>query len=345
MHTHRLSHGRWSPRCLFGLLVLAPLALLTGCQNDDITTYHAPRAETSTSNYGRKRLIAVIFPQDETMWVVKLIGPEKQVEPLVADFDKIVESVELTKDDAKPITWTVPPGWSELPGNKDRFTIAALKSPGDEPLEVTISVPLKHSSLLENVIRWRGQVGLTSRITEEQVEQITKQAMINGVNTRRVDLVGTTMTAAKPAPHPMVGLPNAADKPIQYKTPADWKEMPNGQFSLAKFAVQSGNEQAVVSISPLRGQERLLLANVNRWRGEVDLEGIGENQLKKDLKDEKVGGIEAQYLKLEGDQKSTLVFLVQRGDETWFFKMMGSKNLVEKQEAVFKEFCHSVEFK
>ena len=75
------------------------------------------------------------------------------------------------------------------------------------------------------------------------------------------------------------------------------------------------------------------------------LKAIDEDQLKKELKDDKVGGAEAQYIKIVGDKNSILGVIVKRGDQTWFFKMIGPKALVEKQETAFKDFCHSVEFK
>ena len=199
----------------------------------------------------------MIFPQDKQMWVVKLLGPEKQVEPLVGDFDKIVESVELTKDEAKPIVWKLPAGWTQLPGNKDRF--ATLKSPGDNPQEVSISLPLPESPLLDNVVRWRRQVGLTSPITEEQAELFAKKVKVNGVDALRVDLLGTTIDFGEYRRSPLQCPACRTSRPNQSSTkrrragkkcPAESSASPSLPWRVATI-------QAVVSVSPLPGQSRL----------------------------------------------------------------------------------------
>ena len=86
------------------------------------------------------------------------------------------------------------------------------------------------------------------------------------------------------------------------------------------------------------------LANVNRWRDQIKLKPIDAEQLKKDAKEDKVGALAATYVKLVGADNSILGFMVERGNQVWFFKMTGPKELVEKQEAAFVDFCRSVEF-
>jgi hypothetical protein len=343
MPIRRLVDRRWSSRLLLGVLVVAPLAILSGCQNDDITTYQAPRSESLAALRFRQRLVAVIIPQGDNMWVFKLLAPEQKVGAVVEDFDHLIGSVELSKDAAKPIDWSLPKDWTQLPGNAQRY--ATLKTPGDEPAEVSVT-RLPNSPFLENINRWRKQIGL-SAITEEQAELFTRRVPIKDkdVMAKRVDMLGAMMTSTNGRSPDASLLDGKSDQTINYKTPEGWKEMPAGQFSVANFSVQSGDDKAVVTVSPLGGKAGSLLENVNRWRDQVKLPKIDEEQLKKDLQPDKVGGVEAQYVKINGDKEIILGFIVKRGDKTWFFKMMGPKDLVGKQETVFKEFCRSVEFK
>ena len=60
---------------------------------------------------------------------------------------------------ARVLRWSVPAGWTELPGSGSRA--ATLRPPGEGPVEVSILVlPGAAGGELANVNRWREQLGL-----------------------------------------------------------------------------------------------------------------------------------------------------------------------------------------
>jgi hypothetical protein len=343
----RLSLRRWLLHWLSCPLFLCAPLLLTGCQKDEITTYEAPRSEplAAAGVRFRQRLIAVAIPQEKQLWVVKLLGPEKQVAAVIDQFDELIKSVELTKEAGKPIAWKLPEGWKQLPGNEIEFRYATFSIAADEALEVSVSrVDNIKAAKLDNINRWRRQIGLGA-IQEDQVDQFSKSETIkSGEPAWRVDMTGAMMTpAAKKSSNPI-----SQDRPVKprkYKIPDGWKEVAPAQFSVANFVIQQGDDRAEVSLSPLSAEGSSLLQNVNRWRkNQLGLPEIDDAQLKKDLKADKVDGVEAQYIKLAGEKKTILGFIVTRGKFTWYLKMIGPKDLVEKQETAFLEFCRSLEF-
>ena len=144
---------------ILGLIVLN----LFGCRGEeDITRTTERRIEYNKSEAPKAekvptRILGVIAPGDEgTSWFFKLMGPAEAVAGQQAAFDQFLSTIEFNKKADKPVTWTLPEGWREGP-RKGRYA-TILIGPGDEPLE--LSVMPAGGDLLDNVNRWRGQLGL-----------------------------------------------------------------------------------------------------------------------------------------------------------------------------------------
>ena len=64
--------------------------------------------------------------------------------------------------------------------------------------------------------------------------------------------------------------------------PAGWQEVPAAQFLLAEYSIAGANgAKAEVNVAQLSGDGGGLLANVNRWRGQIGLDPVDENGLAK----------------------------------------------------------------
>ena len=80
------------------------------------------------------------------------------------------------------LKWSLPRGWSELPGSGMRF--ATFKAPFDGKLEATVVVlPGPAGGELANVNRWRGQIGLAgldeAGLTKARTGLKTKAGAVN----------------------------------------------------------------------------------------------------------------------------------------------------------------------
>lgn len=328
---------------------LAFLLLAAGCDQPEIKEYTVKRI-AATAGEDRSaseptRLLGAIFQREGASWFFKLSGPADVVKQLDEPFHNFVRSVRFTNMADKPITWTVPEDWKPSKGNQ--FTYAAFSvGPENNRLELTVS--RAGGDLLQNINRWRGQIGL-GELSPAQLAAETKQIDVNGAKATLVDFLGKKRGGGMPPfaggkkRPPMIPPGHAAGKPV-FTKPDGWKEAPLKIFSIATFQVVEGRQSAEITITPLGGPAGGLLGNINRWRTQVGLGPSTEAQLAKDTKVIDIGGAQGQLVDLKGDAKRIIGAVVVRGGQSWFFKMMGDTDLVGKQRGTFETFLKSVRF-
>lgn len=173
--------------------------------------------------------------------------------------------------------------------------------------------------------------------------------------------VETNDTAALPAQaagsSPMSSMANmAGDIPIPdnsglpkmtFTLPAGWKEKALTQLRVASFEVVENGKTADVSVIPLSGAAGGDAANVNRWRGQVGLQPLPEEELGKLAEKVQVAGQVADLYDLASesdDSQRILALILHQGDTAWFFKMAGDADLVAKQKDAFIAFLKSLAF-
>jgi hypothetical protein len=89
---------------------------------------------------------------------------------------------------------------------------------------------------------------------------------------------------------------------------------------------------------------------VNRWRDQIGLPPIDAAKLRDELQSIDVAGERANLIELVGPEaagekrQSILGVMLERGNQTWFFKMTGPTDLVARQESAFEEFVRSIRF-
>lgn len=152
-------------------------------------------------------------------------------------------------------------------------------------------------------------------------------------------------------PPPVAVQPTETMRPqLHYKAPSGWEEQPPGEMRVASFRVQKDGKQADVSVIPLPGLAGSDLSNVNRWRGQVGLAAVSEEELAKLAQPVEAGGKPAQLFEQAGqnpseNEKSRILAVIQRRDGVaWFYKMTGSDELVAQQKPAFMEFLQSLQF-
>jgi hypothetical protein len=155
------------------------LLALGGCQEETIRVHRVPKPPTPTY-----RTIAVVIPLPDATWFLKITGQADEVTADEADFRRFSESVSFAKDPA--INWKLPESWkSETPGP---MTFAAFRT--NKGILVTISQLGPGQKLLDNVNRWRGQIGLKP-INESEMANVIKSVTIAGVASTWVDLTNS----------------------------------------------------------------------------------------------------------------------------------------------------------
>ena len=136
-----------------------------------------------------------------------------------------------------------------------------------------------------------------------------------------------------------------------WEVPAGWKEIPGGQFLVAKFVLGGGaSAQASVNVSMSSGDGGGILANVNRWRNQLSLGPEAEADLAKELQSLDLPGGKATLADISGQDGRTgqkarlLAVVVPRSGDTWFYKLMGDAQIVEREKEAFMKFVQTVKY-
>jgi hypothetical protein len=151
----------------------------------------------------------------------------------------------------------------------------------------------------------------------------------------------------QPAQSPMMsqGAPDIPvnSSPVQWTLPNGWRQLPSDGIRLGNFLVPGKDGgQAAVAITSFPGEVGTELANVNRWRQQLDLAPVEENAVASTPV--AVGSADGKLFDLAGSTARMAVALVHRNGATWFFKMTGDAGTVGEAKPVFVEFLKSIRF-
>ena len=114
---------------------------------------------------------------------------------------------------------------------------------------------------------------------------------------------------------------------------------------VGSFSVNDDNGSSLdISVTAFPGETGGLLANVNRWLGQIDLQPVDEDGLENYVTETEVDNTTAHLVQAENEGKALRVIAVTVHDKTWFFKMMGDSKLAEKESDSFDKFVHSTDF-
>ena len=165
--------------------------------------------------------------------------------------------------------------------------------------------------------------------------------------------------AELPPSHPPIGSASVAAQGVpeasgsgkpSWQVPAGWQEVAGGQFLVAKFLVSGAdNAKATVNVSSAAGDGGGLIGNVNRWRGQLRLSPLSEPEIGKLVTPVDSPGGKAMFVDMSGTdpggQKARLIgAIVPEGSQTWFYKLMGNEQLVDREKDAFTKFVQTVKY-
>ncbi|HMC10229.1 MAG TPA: hypothetical protein VKH44_03025, partial [Pirellulaceae bacterium] len=132
---------------------------------------------------------------------------------------------------------------------------------------------------------------------------------------------------------------------IRYTIPPEWTVGKPNAISLAAFKATDGDKQVDITVSTAGGE---LLANVNRWRGQLGLPPIDSTELKKNVQKIETLGSTGDYVELVGSEsaakrKTILGVQANAGGRTWFIKLIGDSDLAAREKSRFETFVKSLQ--
>ena len=125
---------------------------------------------------------------------------------------------------------------------------------------------------------------------------------------------------------------------VTWSVPSGWQEVETtSSMRIATFRAANGQEIAVTAFP---GDVGGLLANVNRWRGQVGLESIDEEGLGEDIV--RLEGVDVIIVDVAGEDTRLVGSSINVGDgQTWFAKAMGPAEMVGEIKADLTAFSAS----
>ncbi len=138
-----------------------------------------------------------------------------------------------------------------------------------------------------------------------------------------------------------------AGETIHWTLPGGWSRSAEQRPMRFATLVSGGEDPLEVSVIRLGGDGGGLLANVNRWRGQMELGPINESQLSEyavKLPNDQTDGL---LIRIEGQSdppQQMLVAVLFRPDDAWFFKAVAAPAVAEQHNDAFLELIRSVHF-
>lgn len=319
--------------------------------------------------------LVAILPIDDVAWFFKISGPSANVEAVKDDFMKLIAALKPAESKDKPPAWELPEGWEET--GAARMRAATIKIPGENGGEITVSsLPLSgkwDEFLYMNVERWMRQLR-HAPLSLETIHKLSKEVESDAGKATVLHLAGRPPAAERPNPHASmakkppakapstetadkdkkVAAPSAPTGPLQYKTPEGWQPGRMSAMRKAAFNVVDGDQSAEVTVFDFPTQAGPMItdpvANVQRWAGEVGIQGLDAEKIGELTETFKIDGLDGTYVELLGSEeggkaRASLAAMVTKGEKIWFFKIHGDKELVEQQREAFSAFLKSVSIK
>lgn len=134
-------------------------------------------------------------------------------------------------------------------------------------------------------------------------------------------------------------------KALAWDAPANWVQKPAGGMRAASFEVPGpGDAKGDLSVIVLGGGAGGVLPNVNRWRGQIGAEPWSQEALDREVQkiSAPAGTILFVDLRKQPPEKRILAGMLERGGQTWFFKLIGEDEALEGSKAAFMDFLKTV---
>jgi len=135
-------------------------------------------------------------------------------------------------------------------------------------------------------------------------------------------------------------VPVVANQTLAWTAPAGWTPKKASAMRRGSYSVSGPEGAGDISITAFPGDVGGDLANVNRWRGQLQLPPVQD--VTSELQPLEANGL--HLLVFEGANQGTRMIgvIVPRPDATWFFKLTGPDALVAREKPVFLDFLKTV---
>ena len=337
-------------------LAAAGCALIsTACKERTISVYTAPKeriaAEKPTTSPEPTAEDTEILP--DVKWTLpagwKDAGPDVQGGPVQAVGRFVIEggdaSVNITPlgafDGKEPVLvnmWRSVFGLEALPDAEAASALTDIPVAGGtgKIFDLTGEQRGKKARIVTVMFNYAGQSWFFKLQGSPESVEPQVAAFKQFLTTVRFEANTQPTPAPKPEPAPE---PAPADAP-QIALPAGWTALTPGPMQMGKFSVpEKDGAKAEVTVSVFPSDTGGMLANINRWRGQVGLPATDEAGLATCTAPLDAALPGAVLADLKGEAKHMVGAIVPRGGQWFFYKLTGEAAAVSAARESFVSFA------
>lgn len=319
------------------------------------------------------QMLGAMIASGDGVWFFKLVGTLAELSPLEDALKSFFKDQLVIKDNEPK--WTLPEGWTETAGSGMRFATIQVPVEGQVLVEGRKSLEMSvirlpkagpwNAQVLSNVNRWRGQLGLPP--TGEPALKLSTSPLPQSEEALLVDLKGvyaggmtppfagafeggSPMPAKPTAPAPSSPPQGDSNPELKYEVPEGWVD--KGGSGMRKANLMTGDDANAAEITVFQFSAAAPamadpLANVNRWRQQVELDIIDQAKLDELKEAITINGDSATYIEMipeaEALKQASIAAMQEREGQVWFYKLSGTREEVKAQRDAFKAWLESIQ--
>jgi hypothetical protein len=137
----------------------------------------------------------------------------------------------------------------------------------------------------------------------------------------------------------------ASGNALTWTAPAQWTAKSTGSMRKGSYAIKGEGGEADMAITAFPGDVGGDLANLNRWRGQIQLPPVGQSEFEAATQRLDRNGLRLTVVDIAGtgaNAQRILGAMVPFEGATWFFKLTGPDKLVAQEKAAFMAFLDTV---
>jgi hypothetical protein len=142
-------------------------------------------------------------------------------------------------------------------------------------------------------------------------------------------------------------VPTASGADLAWTAPSHWQAKAGSSMRKGTYMLSGeGGATAELAITAFPGDVGGEVANVNRWRGQIQLPAVSAAEVGAALTRFTASGLNIAVLDIANPSANPPVRIlggmVPYAGSTWFFKLTGADVLVAREKAAFMEFMKTV---
>jgi hypothetical protein len=160
-------------------------------------------------------------------------------------------------------------------------------------------------------------------------------------------VVGAKMSPALKRNGELVGPQRWEGEAVVWDIPSEWKQFNESGVRVASLYPNS-SVPLEVAVTRFPGGVGGPLANVNRWRQQIGLTELAQEELSDHVTQFTLGDVKGALIDMVGEGEHPLrviVISLPIMNGTWFFKTLGPAGAVEEQRDTFLRFVSSVQLR